>query len=134
MRSTIKKIIRPTFYWVLCLSLTGVGYSNSKPYNENGTVCLRDPDIDQPISKLLTGHKGRYRLAFHHPTRRLLASAGQGWHHPDTGQPISEPLTGHQGVIWALAFDSTGRLLASAGGDGIMRLWLLPLGRSQNNP
>ena len=88
MRSTIKKIIRPTFYWVLCLSLTGVGYSNSKPYNENGTVCLRDPDIDQPISKLLTGHKGRYRLAFHHPTRRLLASAGQD----GTTRTLASPL------------------------------------------
>ncbi|MGC0415557.1 TIR domain-containing protein [Embleya sp. AB8] len=77
----------------------------------------------------LRGHTGRLWTAAAHPTRHLLATAGDDrtirlWN-PLTGEETAL-LTGHTGAILTLAFSPDGTLLAGGAEDGTVRLWTLP--------
>ncbi|MEV4432980.1 TIR domain-containing protein [Streptomyces sp. NPDC049585] len=77
----------------------------------------------------LRGHTGRIWTAAAHPTRTLLATAGDDrtvrlWD-PLSGEETAR-LTGHTGRVLALAFSPDGTLLASGGEDGTVRLWTVP--------
>ncbi|MFJ4923011.1 TIR domain-containing protein [Streptomyces sp. NPDC088725] len=80
---------------------------------------------------VLGGHRGRLWTAAAHPSRPLLATAGDDraiclWD-ADTGL-LTARLTGHTGRIFSLAFSPDGTRLASGGEDGTVRLWSLPAG------
>ncbi|SED53036.1 WD40 repeat [Streptomyces sp. 2224.1] len=77
----------------------------------------------------LRGHSGRLWTAAVHPTRPLVATAGDDrivrlWD-PRDGQETGR-LTGHTGRILSTAFSPDGSLLASGGEDGTVRLWTVP--------
>ncbi|MFV8132956.1 TIR domain-containing protein [Streptomyces syringium] len=77
----------------------------------------------------LTGHTGRLWTAAAHPSRPLLATAGDDrvirlWN-PLYGFETGR-LSGHTGRILAVAFSPDGSLLASGGEDGTVRLWSVP--------
>ncbi|MGK5639087.1 TIR domain-containing protein [Streptomyces sp. URMC 126] len=83
---------------------------------------------DRPHRRLL-GHTGRLWTAAAHPSRPLLATAGDDrvirlWD-PLTGTETAR-LTGHRGRILALAFGPDGTTLASGAEDGTVRLWTVP--------
>ncbi|MGW2047871.1 WD40 domain-containing protein [Streptomyces sp. NPDC001858] len=77
----------------------------------------------------LTGHTGKLWTAAAHPSRPLLATAGDDrkvrlWD-TRTGRELAA-LTGHTGRVLAVAFSPDGSTLASGGEDGTVRLWQLP--------
>ncbi|WP_043911060.1 TIR domain-containing protein [Kitasatospora griseola] len=88
---------------------------------------------DGVVRHRLTGHIGRLWTAAAHPSRPLLATAGDDrvvrlWD-PRTGEQLAG-LRGHTGRILAVTFSPDGSLLASGGEDGTVRLWRIrPDGR-----
>ncbi|MFC4034434.1 TIR domain-containing protein [Streptomyces polygonati] len=80
----------------------------------------------QEARHVLRGHTGKLWTAAAHPSRPLLATAGDDrvirlWN-AESGQP-GPVLTGHRGRIYSLAFSPDGSLLASGGDDGTVRMW-----------
>jgi WD40 repeat protein len=77
----------------------------------------------------LRGHTGRLWTAAVHPTRPLIATAGDDrvvrlWD-AESGSEAGR-LTGHHGRVLAVSFSPDGTLLASGGEDGTVRLWTVP--------
>ncbi|MET8681899.1 TIR domain-containing protein [Streptomyces sp. NPDC004647] len=84
---------------------------------------------DGKLQHRLRGHSGRLWTAAVHPSRPLLATAGDDrvvrlWD-PLGGREVGR-LAGHTGRILAVVFSPDGSLLASAGEDGTVRLWTVP--------
>ncbi|MGP3951133.1 TIR domain-containing protein [Streptomyces sp. 7N604] len=84
---------------------------------------------DGRAQHVLRGHSGRLWSAAAHPSRPLLATAGDDrivrlWD-PLAGREAGR-LAGHTGRILAVAFSPDGSLLASGGEDGTVRLWTVP--------
>ncbi|WP_309238025.1 pentapeptide repeat-containing protein [Streptomyces albidus (ex Kaewkla and Franco 2022)] len=84
---------------------------------------------DGEARHVLRGHRGRLWAAASHPSRPLLATAGDDrtvclWD-TETGV-LTSRLISHTGRVLALAFSPDGSLLASGGEDGTVRLWNLP--------
>ncbi|WP_045865885.1 TIR domain-containing protein [Streptomyces sp. WMMB 714] len=83
---------------------------------------------------VLRGHRGRLWAAASHPSRPLLATAGDDrairlWH---TGRGVQTArLDDHTGRVLALAFSPDGSMLASGGEDGTVRLWSVPAGSDE---
>ncbi|MFD9210146.1 TIR domain-containing protein [Streptomyces sioyaensis] len=84
---------------------------------------------DGELQHRLRGHVGRLWTAAAHPSRPLLATAGDDrvvrlWN-PLDGRETAR-LTGHTSRILTVAFSPDGSLLASGGEDGTVRLWNVP--------
>ncbi|MER5638017.1 TIR domain-containing protein [Kitasatospora sp. NPDC002227] len=84
---------------------------------------------DGAVRHRLPGHVGRLWTATVHPSRPLLATAGDDrvvrlWD-TRTGHDLGR-LRGHTGRILAVTFSPDGSLLASGGEDGTVRLWHVP--------
>ncbi|WP_435604205.1 TIR domain-containing protein [Streptomyces sp. bgisy130] len=85
--------------------------------------------VDGRPEQRLRGHSGRLWTAAVHPSRPLVATAGDDrtvrlWD-PRDGRQTGE-LTGHTGRILSAAFSPDGSLLATGGEDGTVRLWTVP--------
>ncbi|MFB6436620.1 TIR domain-containing protein [Streptomyces sp. NPDC056411] len=85
--------------------------------------------VDGRPQHRLRGHSGRLWTASAHPSRPLLATAGDDrivrlWD-CRTGEETGQ-LTGHTGRILATAFSPDGSMFASGGEDGTVRLWTVP--------
>lgn len=83
---------------------------------------------DGVVQHRLVGHTGRLWTAAAHPSRPLLATAGDDgtirlWNAAE-GSELHR-LTDHSGRILSVAFSPDGSQLAASGEDGTIRLWAL---------
>jgi len=89
-----------------------------------------------PSHKLLlelTGHEKEIYSVQFSPDNNVLASGGENirlWSMP-SGQPITS-LFAHRGIVRSVDFSPDGRWLASAGYGGVIKLWEMSTGNSQN--
>jgi WD40 repeat protein len=82
--------------------------------------------IQNPKSKILTGHSGWVRSIAFSPDGEVLASASSDrtlklWDY-ETGDCL-RTYTGHQSSVYSIAFSSTGDLIVSGSGDCTVKLW-----------
>jgi WD40 repeat protein len=95
-------------------------------------------DTGQPVTPLLTGHRGEVQsVAFSPDGRRLVTGSADStvrvWD-ALTGRAVGNPLIGHRDDVDSVAFSPDGRRLASGSNDHTVRLWNLDTSQPVGDP
>jgi WD40 repeat protein len=104
--------------WDFRLAILEFGLAEDSTQNQS--------KIQNPKSKILTGHSGWVRSIAFSPDGEVLASASSDrtiklWDH-ETGDCL-RTYTGHQSSVYSIAFSSAGDLIVSGSGDRTVKLW-----------